>query len=308
MQAQADLLTADHIRTARKRGLISLLKVLPFLMPWILGLLFLTLYPIGASFYYGMTHYSVVKPPRFIGLQNYQDILFDNKTFRIVLTNTLYFVIVGVPGSVISAYLIANLLNNKIWMRSVFRTIFFLPSIVPAVSSVMVWLWIYNTQFGLLAGLFQMVNLQAIPFLSDPKLAKPALIIMQMWAQGTSIVIFLAALQDVPRELYEQASIDGAGALRRFLHVTVPMTTSAMLYLLITQLIGTFQTFILPYLLTDGGPNQATELYGVYLYRNAFEQYSMGYASALAWILFAFIIVFSIGLFKTFGRLVYYAG
>ena len=151
-------------------------------------------------------------------------------------------------------------------------------------------------------------GMRAIPFLSDPDLAKPSLIIISCWAQGGSIVIFLAALQDVPRSLYEAALVDGATAPRRFWHITIPMCTPTILFVLITDLIGTFQSFTLPWLLTEGGPNSATELYGLYLYRNAFRFFKMGYASALAWILFIVIVVFTFIVFRSSARWVYYGG
>ena len=172
----------------------------------------------------------------------------------------------------------------------------------------MVWLWIYNTQWGMINTFLASQGLPIIPFLSDPNLAKPSLIIINCWAQGGSIVIFLAALQDVPRTLYEAALVDGAGSWQRFWNITIPMCTPAILFVLITDLIGTFQSFTLPWLLTEGGPNNATELYGLYLYRNAFRFFKMGYASALAWILFLVIVIFTILVFRSSARWVYYGG
>jgi multiple sugar transport system permease protein len=211
-----------------------------------------------------------------------------------------------VPATFLTAFLLANLLNNKFRGRSLARTIFFIPAITPAVASVMVWLWIYNTQWGLIGGFLAANGMRAIPWLSSPALAKPALIIMQCWAQGTAIVIFLAALQDVPQSLYEAALVDGANSLRRIWHITVPMTTPVMLFVLLTGLIGTFQSFTLPWLLTRGGPANSTELYSVYLYRSAFLHFKMGYASALAWVLFLITALFSIAVFRTSARWVYY--
>lgn len=283
-------------------------KGLLFISPWLLGFASFTIYPLLSSFYYSFTQYDVLRPAKFIGLGNYKEIFLNDNLFRIVLGNTLYFVLIGVPAGFITAFLLANLLNTNIWGRSIFRTIFFLPAITPAVASVMVWLWIYNTQFGLINNILVANGMQVIPWLSSPALAKPALIIMQCWAQGTAIVIFLAALQDVPQSLYEAALVDGANALQRFWHVTIPMCTPAMLFVLLTGLIFTFQSFTLPWLLTKGGPNNATELYSVYLYRNAFIFFKMGYASALAWLLFLIIVVFAIAVFRSSARWVYYRG
>lgn len=291
----------------RREGL-KIIKGLLFVSPWLIGFLSFTLYPLASSLSYSFTRYDVLRPAKFIGLKNYQDIFFHDDLFRIVLGNTLYFVIIGVPAAFVTAFLLANLLNAPIWGRSLLRTIFFLPAITPAVASVMVWLWIYNTQYGLINSFLAANGRQVIPWLSSPALAKPALIIVQCWAQGTAIVIFLAALQDVPRSLYDAALVDGANSLQRFWHVTIPMCTPAMLFVLLTGLIFTFQSFTLPWLLTRGGPNNATELYSVYLYRNAFVHFKMGYASALAWLLFLIIVAFAVTVFRSSARWVYYRG
>ena len=289
-------------------GTRNQLTGLAFVLPLILGFLFLNIYPMVASFYYSLTQDHVVCPARFTGLENYRELLLYDEMFRIVLRNTSYLVVVGVPAATATAFLLATLLNTKIRGRSIFRTIFFIPSIVPVVSTVMTWLWIYNSQYGLIDGFLMANGFAAVPWLTDPNLAKPSLIIMQCWAVGGSFVIFLAALQDVPREMYEAAVMDGAGQVMRFLRITVPMRTPAILFVGITGLIGSLQQFVTPYLLTNGGPNNATELYAVYLYRNAFEFFKMGYASAMAWILFVVTLGLSLLVFRTSARWVYYAG
>ena len=286
----------------------KILQGLGFVSPWLVGFLAFTIYPLFASAYYSFTSYDVLRPPLWVGLANYSKMIADDDIFRIALGNTLYFVIFGVPASFVTSFLLANMLNSDIWGRSVSRTIFFLPSITPAVASVMVWLWIYNTQFGLINGFLASRGMKVIPWLSSPMLAKPSLIIVQCWAEGSAIVIFLAALQDVPRSLYEAATVDGANAFSRFWHITIPMCTPVMLFILLTGLIGTFQSFTLPWLLTRGGPNYSTELYSVYLYRNAFVFFKMGYASALAWLLFVIIALFSMIVFRSSARWVYYGG
>jgi multiple sugar transport system permease protein len=279
-----------------------------FVSPWIIGFLAFTIYPMGASFYYSLTHYDVIRPAKFVGLDNYREMLLSDDMFRTVLGNTLWFVVVSVPTAFVTAFLLAVLLNQKIRFRPFFRTLFFLPSITPAVASVMVWLWIYNTQFGLINGILIGLGMKVIPWLSSPALAKPSLVIVRCWTQGTAIVIFLAALQDVPRALYDAALVDGANALQRFWNVTIPMVTPVMLFILLTGLISTFQSFLFPWLLTQGGPNNATEFYSVYLYRSAFRHFKMGYASALGWLLLLIIVAFTIVLFRTSARWVYYGG
>jgi len=279
-----------------------------FVSPWLLGFLLWTIYPIGASFYYSLTRYDILRPPKFIGFGNYIEMIFHDELFTLTMGNTLFFVIIGLPASLVTAFMLANLLNANIRFRPIFRTVFFIPSIVPAVASVMVWLWVYNPRYGLINSFLASQGMRAIPWLSSPTLAKPSLVIIQCWAQGNAILIFLAALQDVPRSLYDAALVDGANWTQRFWHVTIPMCTPAILFILLTGLIGTFQFFALPWLLTGGGPNNATEVYGVYLYRNAFNFFKMGYASALAWLLFIVIVISTILIFRTSARWVYYGG
>lgn len=293
------------VKSQRNRDTI---KGLLFVSPWIVGFLGFTVYPIVASFYYSFMHYDIVRPARFVGLANYTKLITRDEIFRVVMANTLYFVVIGVPAGLVVAFLLASLLNNKMKARPVFRTIFFLPTLVPAVASAEVWRFVYNARYGLINSVLRSMGLSIVPFLSSVELAKPSLIAIQCWAQGTAMVIFLAALQDVPRSLYDAAVVDGANPVQRFRHVTIPMCTPAILFVLLTSLIGTFQYFALGWLLTEGGPNQATEFFSLYLYRNAFQYFKMGYASALAWILFLFIIAFTLAVFRTSARWVYYAG
>jgi multiple sugar transport system permease protein len=261
-----------------------------------------------ASLYYSLTSYDVLRPPRFIGLENFRFMLFSDSLFRIVLGNTVWFVVVGVPSGLVIAFLLANLLNTDMKARPVFRTIFYLPAILPAVASAEVWRWVYNPRYGLINSVLKSWGLATIPWLSSPALAKPSLVIIHCWAQGTAIVIFLAALQDVPRTLYDAAVVDGANGWNRFWHVTVPMCTPSILFVAITGLIGMFQYFTLGWLLTQGGPNNATEFYSMYLYRNAFRYFKMGYASALAWGLFVIVVSCTIALMRSSARWVYYGG
>jgi len=279
-----------------------------FISPWIIGFLAFTAYPILASLYYSFTLYDIINPPQFIGLKNFVFMFTDDTTFPITIYNTLYLVIVGVPLGLVAAFLLAVLLNNSVIGRPVFRTIFFLPSIVPVIATAMVWLWIYNPNYGVINATLASLGFQVVPWLSSPDLAKFSIIIIGVWGQGAAIIIFLAALQDVPRELYDAAKVDGAGALRRFLKVTIPLCTPSVLFVLVTGLIGAFQEFSLAYILTRGGPMQSTTFYAVYLYQNAFQFFKMGYASALAWILFLIIVVCTAITFRSSARWVYYAG
>lgn len=300
--------TTQGLNRARRREVRRFITGVLFACPWIIGFVMFTIYPIGASLYYSFMRYDVVREPLFVGLGNYRNMLFKDATLRIAIGNTLYFVMIGVPAALAVSFLLASLLNNEVKGRPVFRTVFFLPSIVPAVASAEVWRWVYNPRYGLVNATLKAMGIAGIPFLSSPALAKPSLLLIEVWAQGTAIVVFLAALQDVPRSLYEAALVDGANAVQRFFHVTIPMCTPSILFIALTGLIGAFQYFTLGWLLTNGGPKQATEFYSVYLYRNAFRFFKMGYASALAWLLFILIVTFTIIVFRSSARWVYYGG
>jgi len=297
-----------HFRRLSKSEGKGLFWGIFFISPWLLGFLFFTLYPLLASGYYSLTRYDLIRDPVFLGLKNYIDLFTTDPHFWNVMYNTLFYVGFSVPLGIGTAFLIAILLNSKIIGRSFFRGIIYIPSIVPAVCSAMVWLFLLNIQYGAINAVLTSIGLEAIPFLSNPTLAKPSLVVVSMWTQGAAVVIFLAALQDVPRSLYEAATVDGANAFQKFLNVTIPMTTPVILFNLIMGFIGAFQEFTVPWLLTQGGPMNSTEFFAVHLYRNAFIYLRMGKASALAWIMFAIIVVFTLILFRTSARWVYYGG
>lgn len=301
-------LSATRKRLAARRELRRTMVGLLFVLPWLLGFLFWTAYPILASLYYSFTEYDVLNPPQFVGLANYVNMFTSDTLFKTVLGNTVYFVVIGVPAVLALSFLLANLLNQEMRFRGFFRTAFFVPSIVPAVASAMVWLWMYNPNYGLIDDILAMVHVPAVPWLSSLGLAKISLIIINVWASGSAILIFLGALQDVPRALYDASLVDGANRFQQFWNVTVPMTSPAILFVGITSMIGTFQYFTLPWLLTAGGPDNSTNLYSVYLYQNAFQFFKMGYASAMAWVLFVVIVVFTVLIFRTGGAKVHYGG
>ncbi|MBI3957172.1 MAG: sugar ABC transporter permease [Chloroflexi bacterium] len=291
-------------RSERHNQILGLL----FISPWLIGFLFLAVIPLLASIYYSMTNYDFIREAQFIGLTNYRRLFTIDPDFWKVMYNTFYYVLIGVPIGAGMAFLIANLLNSDVKGRVIYRSIIYIPSIVPAVCTAMVWLFLLNTQYGAINGTLKSLEWPTIPFLSNPDMSKPSLIIIYIWTQGAAVVIFLAAIQDVPRSLYEAATVDGANAWHKFWNVTVPLTTPVILFNLIMGFITAFQEFTLPWLLTSGGPMKSTEFYVVNLYRNAFVQLSMGKASAMAWILFLIIIVFSLVLFATSARWVYYGG
>ena len=281
-----------------------------FASPWIIGFLGFTLVPMLASLYYSFTRYDLLSPPRFIGPDHYINLLTDDEDFRLVMYNTIWWVLISAPLGVISAFLMAVMLNTNVRGRSVFRAIYFFPAIVPSVVIAFVWAFLLNIQYGAVNAVLKSMGLPVIPFLSSPGWIKPTLVMIHIWAQGATMVIFLATLQDVPRTLYEAATLDGANAFRRLWHVTLPMVSPVILFNTVMAIIGGFQTFLLPWLMTNGtgGPKRAGELYAMFLYRNAFTYLRMDKASALAWILCIIIVLFTYLLFRFSGRLVYYAG
>jgi len=304
MTALPQLARGKMTPVERRRELLGLL----FISPWLLGFLAFTLYPLLSSAFYSFHRYDLMQPPVYIGAKNYIRLFTRDRDFRLVLGNTLWWVGLSAPSGVISAFLMATLLNTKIVGRSVFRAIFFFPSIVPAFVTAIIWQFLLNIQYGAINATLRGIGLKAIPFLSDPQWAKPSLLLINMWGQGSAMVIFLATLQDVPRSLYEAAIIDGANSFQKWWHITIPMCSPVIFFNLVNAFIWGFQTFTIPWLLTQGGPNRATEFYAIFLYRNAFSYNRMGKACALAWILFTIIVTFTVILWRTTGRLVYYEG
>jgi len=286
----------------------NLLWGLFFISPWLVGFFVYELYPLLASFYYSLTRYDLIREPTFIGADNYIELFTNDPNFPQVLWNTLFYVGIGVPLGIAFAFLVANLLNQKIVGRTFFRGVIYMPAIVPAVASAMVWQFLMNVQFGAINGLLRAFELPIIPFLSSPTWAKPSLILVLVWTQGAAVVIFLAALQDVPVSLYEAASLDGASPWQKMWNVTLPMTSPIILFNLITGFVTGFQEFTIPWLLTQGGPMNSTEFLLVFLYRNAFINFRMGKASAVAWVILVIIVLFTAVLFRSSARWVYYGG
>ncbi|MDQ0209045.1 carbohydrate ABC transporter permease [Alkalicoccobacillus murimartini] len=277
-----------------------------FISPWLFGFLVLAAGPMIYSLYMSFTDWQIFGGAEWIGLENYENLLFNDPLFWKTLWNTFYFTFFGVPLSLVFGYLLAVLLNQKVKFMGVFRTIFYLPSIVPAVASSLLWLLIFQPEFGLANAVLNFLNLPTSNWILSESMVKPALIIMGLWGVGGGMVIYLAGLQGVPPSLYEAAEIDGAGKFRKFWNVTVPMTSHVIFFNLIMGIIGSFQVFTQAYVMSNGGPNYASLFYVLYLYQNAFQFFKMGYASALAWILFLIILVFTLLQFKFFGKKVYY--
>jgi len=279
-----------------------------FVSPWLLGLLIFTLYPIVASFYYSFTNYDIISPPVFVGLTNYKDLLTNDPLFWKAVGNTLYYVALAVPLNLLVALSVALLLNLKVRGMVFYRTLFYLPSIVPDVAAALLWGWILNSQFGLANAFLRSLGLPTVGWFTDPAWSKPALILIGLWSVGGAMVIFLAALQDIPDYLYEAADLDGATALSKTWQITLPMLTPTIFFNLILGMIGAFQYFTTAFVLTGGGPVSSTLFYSLLLYSNAFSYFKMGYGSAMAWLLVAFIFLLTWIVFKTANRWVYYEG
>jgi multiple sugar transport system permease protein len=211
-----------------------------------------------------------------------------------------------VPLTLIIAFAAAMLLNSKVRGIAIFRTLFYLPSIVPAVASAVLWVWIFNSEFGLINMVLRVVGLKKVLWLQDPNIALGALVLMSLWNMGGVMIIFLAGLNGIPESLYEAAKIDGAGAWASFRRITIPLMTPVIFFNLILQIINSFQVFTAGYLVTAGGPNYATNFYVLYLFNNAFTYFDMGYASALAWVLFFIVLALSLVVFRSGNRWVYY--
>ena len=280
-----------------------------FAAPWLLGFLVFIAYPIVASLYYSFCSYDAIRPPHWVGLQNYQRMFTEDDLFWRSLWNTLYMVLFGLPLGLAAALGIALLLNQKLRGMAFYRTLFYLPSITPVVASSILWLWLLNPDMGLVNLGLQKLAVHSPPsWLTDPAWAKPALILMGLWGAGGSMVIYLASLQDVPESLYEAASLDGAGRLQQFRHVMLPMISPVILFNLIMGLIGTFQYFTQAYVMTNGGPEDSTTFYALHLFNRAFQDFKMGYASAMAWVLFVVALICTAVVFRSSARWVYYAG
>jgi len=279
-----------------------------FIAPWIVGFAVFMLYPILSSLFFSFCDYSVLEHPVWIGAENYRE-LFRDEVFGISLGNTLYYAAIALPLGMLLAVAVALLLNTKVRGMAVYRTIFFLPSIVPVVAMAILWLWILNDRYGVLNYSLSLLGVpqKSLPgWLGDKHWAMPALILIGLWGIGYSVVIYLAGLQDIPVHLYESAEIDGASWWQKTVHITLPMLSPTLYFTFIMGIIGTFQVFAAPYIMTSGGPERATHFYTFYLYNVAFEDLRMGYACAMAWVLFLIILGLTLLATKISQRHVHY--
>ena len=276
-----------------------------FASPFLIGFLVFIAVPMAWAFVLMFQRYNLLRPPMFVGLTNIQDMLADPKTWQ-SMWNTIYYAFVSVPLQLALAFGCAVLLNQPLRGRNFYRTALYLPVIVPIVVSAFIWQRAYHPDFGIINEMIGWFGIPPQQWLFEPLLAKPAFIFMRIWVMGTQMVIFLAGLQNVPQSLLEAAALDGANAWRKFWNVTVPIMTPVIFFNLIVGIIGNFQVFAPALIMTKGGPQDATLFMVLYIYRNAFEYSKLGYAAALSWLLFLFIIVLTIIQFRGSGRWVFY--
>ncbi len=291
----------------RATELRNFAKGMAFLSPWLIGFALFTIIPIGLSAYYSLCDFSLLQTPLFQGLENFRELAAD-PVFWKALWNTFYYAAMALPAGMLVSLALALLLNVKIRGQAFYRTIIFLPALTPTVAAAMLWLTLFNTNFGLINALLAKLGIQGPGWLTDRHWAMPSLALMSLWGVGYTVVIYLAGLQDVPRELYEAAEIDGAGTWRRLWNVTLPVLSPVIFFNLIMAIIGAFQVFNVPFIMTGGGPMRSTYFFTMYSYDNAFSYLRMGYASAMAWVQLVIILFFTALAFWTSRRWVHYQG
>lgn len=285
-----------------KRNKIGLV----YILPWLIGMVFLTLYPFANALVISFTDYNLVRTPNFIGLANYTKLLRD-ETFLKTITATLKYTVITVPLQLAFALFIAYILNFKLKGINFFRTAYYIPSLLGGnVAVAVLWRFLFQ-QDGLINRMIGLVGLEPVAWLSSPGGAMSVIAILKVWQFGSAMLIFLAALKDVPQELYEAASVDGATRFHSFFRITIPLITPTIFFNLVMQLVNAFQEFNGPYLVTGKGPLNATYLTSMYIYDNAFKFFDMGYASAASWILFVIIVAVTLILFATQNKWVYYS-
>lgn len=265
-----------------------------FVLPWVIGFVVFTVGPMLASLYFAFTDYSVLSSAKWVGLENFQRMFTGDRLFWLSLWNTALFVLLSVPLNLTLAFFMAMLLNRDLPGTGFFRTLYYIPVILPAVANALVWTLLFSGDTGVINSTLRTLGLPTVNWLFDPTITKLVFVIMGLWGVGGAAIIFLAGLRNIPESLYEAASLDGASAVRQFRHITLPMMTPVIFFNLVLSIIATFQIFTGAYVITGGGPANSTLFYVLYLYKNGFQFFKMGYASALAWVLFAIILIFTV--------------
>lgn len=279
-----------------------------FILPWIIGFVVFIGGPIVASFGLSFFRWKMIAPPRFLGLTHYINMVTTDELFRIAIWVTFKFVVISVPIGQILALGLALLLNQRVRFLGFWRTAFYLPAVISGVAGSVIWVWMYHPELGIVNHGLQLLGLEGRNWLYDKPLVLGSLIVKSLWNIGVPMVIYLAALQGLPQRLYEAADIDGAGEMSKFFSITLPLLSSAIFFNLVMGIITAVQTFAEPYVMTRGGPDNATLFLGLHLYQNAFSFGYMGYASAMAWIMFLLIFGLTVFQFRLANRWVYYEG
>lgn len=278
-----------------------------FALPFVFGFLAFWVFPLLYSIYLVFQDWDLISPPKFVGLENVV-MLFNDPKVGLSLYNTAFFTFIGVPLQLLVALLLAMALNVNLRGLAIYRTLMYLPSMTPVVASAVVWLQIFHPEFGILNAFLANFGVEPINWLFNREVAKPAFILMTLWSVGPQMIIFLAGLQGVPTSIYEAAEIDGAGGWQKFRSITIPMISPIIFFNFVVGVIGSFQVFTTAFIMTQGGPQDATLFTVLYLYRNGFQYFKMGYASTIAWMLFFIIVFFTVLQFKLSDRWVYSEG
>lgn len=276
--------------------------------PWLIGFVIFTLGPMVTSFVMSFTRWDLLSPAEPIGLRNYERMFTNDPLFWQSLRVTIIFTLMYVPTELIGGLLLALVMNQPIRGIKYFRTIYYLPSILSGVAFVVVWIWIFHPEAGLINATLAIFGIDGPRWLADPQTALSALWMMSIWGLGRTAIIYLAGLKTVPKELHEAAEIDGANSVQTFFNVTIPLLTPTIFFNLVLSIIATFQTFTSAYVATDGGPLNSTLFFVLYLYRQAFQRFNMGYASAMAWVLFLLILLLTLLVVRSARSWVYYEG
>ncbi|HZU87255.1 MAG TPA: sugar ABC transporter permease [Anaerolineaceae bacterium] len=276
--------------------------------PWIIGFVIFTLGPMIASLVLSFTKYDIVQSPTFVGFDNYIKLISGDPKFWHSLSVTVVYALVAVPLNLVFGFALAYLLNLKIPGLAFWRTVFYMPSVTAGVATALMWGAIFNPRYGALNWFLGLLGIDGPGWFASPYWALPALILISLWGVGGGMIIYLSGLQSIPTALYEAAQIDGANGWKQLRHITLPLMSPVIFYNLVIGIIGTFQYFTEAYVLTRGGPAEATMFYNLYLYNNAFSYRDMGYASALAWVLFLIVLVLTALVFKSSAAWVYYEG
>ncbi len=277
-----------------------------FISPWLFGFVVFTAVPFVASVMLSFTQYDILSSPAWVGLDNYQKLFREDPLFWKSLGLTIQYALLAVPLGIVAGVSLALLLNLNLRGMSVYRTLFFLPSIVPVVATSVVFVWVLNPQIGLVNGILARFGITGPAWLQDTRWAFWSLVFMSLWAVGGSMIIYLAGLKDIPGTLYEAALIDGANVWQRTRHITLPMITPVIFFNLVMGIIGSFQYFTQAYVMTQGGPDDSTQFYALYLFTRAWRYLDMGYASAMAWTLFVIVMALTALIFRTHRRWVHY--